>query len=333
MKEQVFRAMVTSYLTGELSDEGKAQVLDACRQSAERQKFFEDAEKIWDMVGDEPPVDVPNIEKEWQVFSDLNFDNSESREQTTKVVGRRFLFLRLAAAIAFLVASVGVWYFVSTDGVATERLMVFAEEDVKEVSLPDGSLVWLHPGSNMAYDLPFEDRILELEGKALFEVRHTSSDDRFVVKAGDSEVTVLGTTFMVDASDNSASVGVFVEEGTVMLSAASQQEVLTGGQQATYAESDQKISIADTVDDNILSWKTGRFIFSHSPLALVIPQLETYYKVRIEVNDKGILDCTWRADFENLLIDQVLQDLVFSLGMELEETDDGTYLLSGSRCK
>src|SRR5690606_27547769 len=69
-----------------------------------------------------------------------------------------------------------------------------------QVTLPDGSNVWLNSASSLTYPSEFGDqpRVVELEGEAYFQVatwQPSGSVDKvpFVVKTHGQEIEVLGT--------------------------------------------------------------------------------------------------------------------------------------------
>src|SRR5690606_4295095 len=64
-----------------------------------------------------------------------------------------------------------------------------------QLTLADGSRVWLNAGSKLTYPSRFGDkeRLVELEGEAFFEI--SKSPIPFRVLSSDQTVEVLGTTF------------------------------------------------------------------------------------------------------------------------------------------
>src|SRR5690606_3861445 len=75
-----------------------------------------------------------------------------------------------------------------------------------QVTLPDGSSVWLNSASSLTYPSAFTNqrRVVELEGEAYFQIaewRPSGSADKvpFVVKTHGQEIEVLGTQFNVSA--------------------------------------------------------------------------------------------------------------------------------------
>src|SRR5690606_32308419 len=69
-----------------------------------------------------------------------------------------------------------------------------------QITLPDGTNVWLNSASTLRYPPRFDDseRIVELEGEAYFEVVPADGKPRpFRVKTKEQTVEVLGTHFCI----------------------------------------------------------------------------------------------------------------------------------------
>ena len=84
--------------------------------------------------------------------------------------------------------------------------------------LPDGTHVWINSASQLRYPTAFtgNNRIVELEGEAYFEVTHDRQKP-FKVKVGDLFVNVLGTKFNIMAYSDEPSVQTTLVNGSVEL--------------------------------------------------------------------------------------------------------------------
>ncbi len=142
--------------------------------------------------------------------------------------------------------------------------------------LDDGSVVWLNSESVLEYPRNFTGgrRVVKLSGEAYFEVEHDRARP-FVVIAGDAEVTVLGTSFNVEARRDavtttlvSGSVAVATPQGSVTLAPDDQAVAGEGG-----------IAV-NKVDATLYSsWTQGVFKFDKMPLADICARLSKWYDV------------------------------------------------------
>src|SRR5690606_33439973 len=131
-----------------------------------------------------------------------------------------------------------------------------------QVTLPDGTNVWLNAASSLRYPMRFDgdSREVELEGEGYFEVvpdkRH-----RFIVHSKAHKVTVLGTRFNVNAYGNERTITTTLVEGSVEVSAGetAPQGVLGVGQQAVVAEGQVAVNLVNV--NYYTGWVSGRFTF------------------------------------------------------------------------
>lgn len=87
---------------------------------------------------------------------------------------------------------------------------------ISSIQLPDSSTVSLYPGATLTYPegLNGKKRAIQLSGKAFFKIKHIS-DRPFTVQTGAITTVVLGTSFWVDAPENSSNISIKVKTGKV----------------------------------------------------------------------------------------------------------------------
>jgi ferric-dicitrate binding protein FerR (iron transport regulator) len=153
---------------------------------------------------------------------------------------------------------------------------------VIDMTLADGSRVWLNAGSSITFPIAFvgNERKVSITGEAYFEVVHDASKP-FIVSKGDMSVQVLGTHFNVNAYDDEDAVKVTLLEGSVKVSqlAIHDSKVIRPGQQASVAEN---IRVYDNVDlDAVLAWQRGMFEFNNTSLEAILRQVSRWYDVDV----------------------------------------------------
>lgn len=152
-----------------------------------------------------------------------------------------------------------------------------------QITLPDGTQVWLNAASTLKYPGRFDgdERVVEVIGEAYFSVKHDAKR-LFKVVSNDQEVQVLGTEFNISAYLDDQAVKTTLVEGKVRLSLASDKSlVLTPGQQATVRGSSFEVGKVDIFD--YTAWRNGIIVLNGARLPDVIRQLERWYNVAIEL--------------------------------------------------
>lgn len=156
-----------------------------------------------------------------------------------------------------------------------------------QITLSDGSKVWLNSGSKMVYPANMkEKRNVYIEGEAVFEVTH-SANHPFFVKTKDFQIKVLGTVFSVSAYPEDQKSSTVLAEGKIELSVnkmslfRDQKFVIKPGTMASYSSSSHSFYCQDVDPQSYMSWRDGYFIFKNEYLGNIIKKLERYYNVDI----------------------------------------------------
>jgi len=156
-----------------------------------------------------------------------------------------------------------------------------------QVTLSDGTKVWLNAASSIRFPVLFagKERKVEITGEAYFEVAK-NKDLPFKVKAASSEIEVLGTHFNVNAYEDEAAVKTTLLEGLVKISvpapgASPSPKFLQPGQQSAISKQGEIRVINNADTDEALAWKNGRFQFKSSDLKSILRQISRWYDVDI----------------------------------------------------
>lgn len=159
---------------------------------------------------------------------------------------------------------------------------------IYQITLPDGTKVWLNAGSSLKYPMSFakNERRVRLEGEAFFEVTKDSARPFRVLSKG-QEIEVLGTAFNVNAYPDNTAIKTTLVKGKVKLSnnnRYSEAIYLLPGQQSTNTNNG-KIQLANVDTAPFTAWKEGLFYFDETPLSDALQQIGRWYNV--EVKYKG----------------------------------------------
>jgi ferric-dicitrate binding protein FerR (iron transport regulator) len=150
-----------------------------------------------------------------------------------------------------------------------------------QLTLPDGSQVWLNAASSLRFPVAFggAERRVELTGEAYFEVAKDARHP-FKVAARGAEVTVLGTHFDVQAYDDEPALATTLLEGAVRLDLGAQQALLRPGQQAR-CWPQGTIQVREVDVQHAVAWKNGYFVFNDEPIEAIMRQVARWYDVDV----------------------------------------------------
>lgn len=152
-----------------------------------------------------------------------------------------------------------------------------------QLTLPDGSKVWLNSASSIRYPVTFkgDTREVKVTGEAYFEIAADAHKPFTVDVDGKANVKVLGTHFNISAYTNEPKLAATLLEGAIMLALPGIRSVLLKpGQQAQVITND--IRVTDKADTSqVIAWKNGLFSFGDLSFEEVMRQLERWYDIRV----------------------------------------------------
>jgi len=182
-----------------------------------------------------------------------------------------------------------VRYDAGAHGEVTENLLVTPRGGKYQVTLPDGTQVWLNAASSMRYPTAFtgRERIVTITGEVYFEVAKETGK-AFIVKVNDLSVEVLGTHFNVNAYTDEVMVRTSLLEGAVRVKdGAGQMVTLKPGQEAQTPGDRQAMRVVSGIDTaQVMAWKNGLFQFRNTDLASVMRQLARWYDLDVVYEGK-----------------------------------------------
>lgn len=151
-----------------------------------------------------------------------------------------------------------------------------------QLTLPDGSRVWLNAASSIRYPTAFgaDSRQVEVTGEAFFDI---VKDDRkpFTVTAGQLNIQVLGTSFNVMAYPDETTIRTTLVQGAVNVSNGSARQLLQPGEQASITATGGPFRISKPNLEEILSWKNGEFYFQDTHIQTIMREVARWYNVEV----------------------------------------------------
>lgn len=157
-----------------------------------------------------------------------------------------------------------------------------------QITLPDGSRVWLNAGSSLRFPTLFtgSERKVDLTGEAYFEIAKNTSMP-FKVMSNNSEIRVLGTHFNVMAYEDEKQMKTTLLEGSVQIFNGANKIDIKPGQAAVLNKVTKKMIVATVDADQAVAWKNGYFIFVDENIGSIMRKVARWYN--IEVLYKGNL--------------------------------------------
>lgn len=273
---------IIKYITGNASLEEKREVLLWVEQEEDNKKEFMALREMHDLLL-------------WQNEGD-NEASTRNNKKKSFISGLGIELLKIAAV--FLVAFLILYPLQRRPiEVLMQKIYVPSGQRV-ELTLTDGTHVWLNSGSTFTYPNNFTDNKREviLDGEGYFKVC-SNAQKPFVVKTLQYNIKALGTEFNVQAYYNKASTfSVALLEGKVEVSDQNNGNVILEQNTMVYLSNGilQKKGITEY---NNLLWREGLICFDNESVEELIDKLQLFYDIRIDMQNKSLIKKRYSGKF------------------------------------
>ena len=187
----------------------------------------------------------------------------------------------LAAAVLALVAFPVLQRHILAD-------YVTGVAELREITLPDGSVAYLDADSAIAVDYkPGTRAISLLSGQAFFEVVRDAARP-FTVEVDKVTVTVTGTAFGVNRTSQAVSVA--VQSGTVevALSGNDVRARLGMGESWAYNDKTRVVNRGEVAPAAVASWRSRRLVVHDATFGEILEEIGRYMPGAIVVRDRSL---------------------------------------------
>lgn len=152
-----------------------------------------------------------------------------------------------------------------------------------KIMLSDGTLVWMNSETRLKFPFRFTDtREISITGEAYLEVAPSAGNPFLINLPGGKQVEVLGTSFNVNAYEQSESRVALVSgavrvktEDTVLTLKPGFEAVTSGGKTQTSLFSKEET----------LSWREGKFYFQVTPVKDLAKVISRWYGVKVIIEN------------------------------------------------
>lgn len=230
-------------------------------------------------------------------------DKQVQQSENKKQHFLRFGFARFLKVATMIVIAFGLgylWHPKETDGpIAMQTISVPAGQCVN-VTLPDGSNIWLNAQTTIQYPVSFnrENRQVKLDGEAYFEVANDSKRP-FIIHTKECSVEVLGTKFNIDAYSSRDKFETVLMEGSVKVSMLNDpaQVISLNSNKKVYRAKD-KLLTGNVNNYERYRWKEGLICFQNEPFQVVMEDFEKFYGLTIVVNNQKVTKYLYTGKFK-----------------------------------
>lgn len=282
----------------------------------ENKKIYRSVQKIHNLLTDSKILKNSSVLNSWEKIT-------RSLHQKQK---RLYFRVFKYAAVFVLTAGAGI---ILSQFLKPLKTMPYQNSEIyvplgqmSEITLYDGTHVWLNSGTILKYSNHFalKSREVILEGEAFFKVQ--PGEIPFKVKIKDKEVEVFGTSFAAVAYPDENFCQVILVEGSVQLNDKEGRflKKIAPNQMLHIPDNQtERISIYEVNPLFYQSWIEGQIRFDNEMLSDVARRMERWYNVDINFTTKEAGEIKFTGTvLKNKPVDQSIQAISLLLPIKVE---------------
>lgn len=324
--------LIDQYISGSISKSNLDELTAWTVQTEGNRQYVRERLEIWfsaSAIGEDADIDLER--KYHTLLERLQILAKEAERKHRRV--HILKAVAAAAAIVLLVASPLIAYFQgvrNTEANLTEIKLETPLGSRTKMYLPDGTLVWLNAGSELACSQGFgvNNRDVRLIGEAYFEVVHNEKLP-FEINTNELDLKVLGTRFIYNNYPEARVVKVDLLDGKVFLQNNSDGHSMTlkPNERMVYDKNSGKMWRKRIDTSFSTSWTNGVLFFDEMPLCDIAVMLTKTYNVRIKVSEELMNESFYGSfDTKSNTIEDVIHKISTTKKMKYRY-ENGVYIL------
>jgi ferric-dicitrate binding protein FerR (iron transport regulator) len=309
MNKEQYIGIFEKYINNTASTEEIQQLISYIENNPCLNRWFEEQIR-------HSPAEI-NKDLKQRMFSNIQEQIGEPKtsKSPAKIALRKWI--RIAAAIVLPIVMIyGLYrYHEAVPIKQTDSVWVISAEQGEKanVTLPDGSRVWLNSASKLTYSNTYnqKDRLLQLVGEAYFEVAH-DAEKAFIVQCMGMKTEVLGTTFGIKAYEEDSLIAVVLIEGKVQVTFADRMRVMKPDERIVYDKTLKKLLSATVNPIDFTAWRENRLRFENETLQDIATTISRIHNIDYTFEDESLKAIKFTGTVDNTSIESVLNSITLT---------------------
>lgn len=334
MRDTIIISLLQKYIKDQCSEQELRTLLQWLKSPDSHAGLDSVIQPLWDAIDRDmaQPTSERETELRKEVSSLLSKIEHKNKSANTGVRNKNRLngFYRIAAILilAFSVTFGLLKIYDRPQQMITYTEKISAKGEKKSIRLADGTKIILNSDTKVRIPNNFnkEERTIEIEGEGFFDVT-PDPDNPFVIKSGEAQVKVLGTSFDFKSYKEDEFIKLTVSTGKVRVNVADQdlQLAVSPNEHLSINKIDGNVRKETIEENNYIKWIHGSLYFNKEPIREVIKTINRTYNRKVILQCK---DCDYRITgiHDNKSIEAVIEAICFTTGLRSRLEGDNIIL-------
>lgn len=239
----------------------------------------------------------------------ISSENKSDDQKQSRIRFQLNKWMRVAAMFILpLLTAGGVYFYMSRESSSAPLVIAVERGQKANITLPDGSKVWLNSQSKLTYSANFniKKRELQLDGEAYFEVAHNPNKP-FIVQSNDISVEALGTAFGMKAYNEDKLISSILMRGKVRVTTPDGEAILMPNDRIMYDKTTRKkVKNAVTNATDFTGWIHNELRFENESLGDIAKTIQRIYNVDIVFATVKLKNQRYTGTINNNSLESVL---------------------------
>jgi ferric-dicitrate binding protein FerR (iron transport regulator) len=340
-RNRINNTLFIRLFNGSASEQEANNVIKYLNESQENRLHYFTIKRIW-LESAVKSKDSDIVNNSWERLL-IRINDSENEADSINTKNKNLIVRRLAIAASIAILCVFSIYsiiqnhrtgqYLSSD---TEIVVPYGSRS--NISLPDGSNVWLNSGTKLIYKSSFHRRReVSLSGEAYFDIKKLNKR-QFIVNTSDLRIRVHGTTFNIKSYPEEHIIETTLVKGQIEVESFKEQGdegsvLMAPHEKLIYTKPSEnsldQIQNEPLADDNLddmqkkipnnmqliqnvdteeySSWKDGKLIVKSELLKDLAVKLERYYNVDISFQNDSVKKFKFSGTLNEVTIEEVMR--------------------------
>lgn len=331
MKDTIIISLLQKYIKDQCSEQELRTLLQWLKSPDSHDDLDVVVHPLWEAIDRE--MARPGAERETELrkevsslLSAIKQKNKSASSTRARNKNRLNGFYRVAA-ILILVFSATFGLLKMYD--RPQQMVIYVEKisakgEKKNIRLADGTKIILNSDTKIRIPSDFnkKNRSIEMEGEGFFDV--TSDPDKpFIIKSGEAQVKVLGTSFDFKSYKEDEFIKLTVSTGKVRVNVDNQdlQLAVSPNEHLSINKIDGNVLKETIEENNYIKWIHGLLYFNKEPIREVIKTINRTYNRKVILQCKNC-DYKITGTHDNKSIEAVIEAICFTTGLHSRQDGD-----------
>lgn len=317
--------LIYKYLNRQCSEDEYKQILDWINQSDDNKEELFRIEALWIQGKSAKYGNEEYLDAKWKEL----LNRTEQKNKKTKSF---YLTLIKYAAVVmvFIISGYLLINYTKSSAPQEEWISFVTQDAVEEISLPDGTKVWLNKNTSLKYKITTGKPVVcevQLKGEGYFDVPK-NKDRQFIVETQRMKINVLGTEFNVKALADATQEETSLIDGKIMVEGVNKDcLILSPGEQVTLDAQTSALNLKKINSSLQGCWRAGLFPFEQANIYEIARTLEQYYAVKIFISPNVDTTITYSGVLKQKdSIEKVLSLLSDAIQINYKIKDNRVYI-------